>query len=135
MAVDVNITKKLDNNYVQVEVESKHVPKRYFKVPETKADEFCKSYNEFNKKQSFLSSLRVATPAVLTCAITNQFAQKLGSMTRWVASIGVGILTLMGTTYLNTNHVIKKEDELLKKYDATEFDYKPRKMEFLNKSK
>ena len=46
MAVDINITKKLDNNFVQVEVESKNVPKRFFKVPESKVDEFCKSYKE-----------------------------------------------------------------------------------------
>lgn len=135
MAVDINITKKLDNNFVQVEVESKNVPKRFFKVPESKVDEFCKSYKEYNKKQSFLSSLRVATPAVLACAITNQLTQKLGTMTRWASSIGVGILTLIGSTYLNTKHVINKEDELLQKYEAIEFDDKPRRMEFLYKSK
>ena len=42
MKLQTSITRKIDDNYVQVEVQSKNQDIRYYKVPEAKADSFQK---------------------------------------------------------------------------------------------
>lgn len=135
MAPIINVTKKLDNNFVQVEIESKNVPKRFFKVPENRSDEFCKSYNKFSTEQSIWSPIRIITPILLVTSTVNLFAKKLGKAGQWIAAIGAGIATAAGVINLNTQHIIKCENKLLQKHNAEEFIQEPQKLSFLNKSK
>ena len=50
MGIDIKITNKLDNNCVQVEVNSnKGGQSKYFKVPVDKADSFIANYKKNDK--------------------------------------------------------------------------------------
>ena len=122
MATEINITKKLDNNHVQVEITPKKVPTRYFKVPTQKADEFCKAYKNFDKEQSIWSAVRIAFPTVLLCGIANHFTKGKSKVTQWGAGVGIGILSMMGTMRWNIKTLIKKEDKLLQQFNAQEFE-------------
>ena len=51
MAVQAVISNKIDNNNVVVDIKSKRAPLIQYKVPEQRADEFCKNYVEKDKKE------------------------------------------------------------------------------------
>ena len=135
MAPEINITNKLSNNHVQVEIKSKNVPTRYFKVPEQKADEFCKNYKQFEKKQRINSAIRIAVPAVILCTIANYFTQGKSKLIQWTAGIGLGMAGIMGATRWNVKKLIKKEDELLNKHNAEEIIKEDKNLDFTKKSK
>ena len=135
MAVKIDVTKKLDNNFVQVEVNSPKVSTRYFKVPEAKADEFCKEYKDFDKKIRLGSMLRTFVPTLLLCGIVGKFTKTKSKLVQWAGAIAAGLAAVTGATYLNTNIFIKKEDALLKKHSAEEFSKESKQLPFLNKSK
>ena len=135
MAVEINITRKLDNNHVQVEVNSKNIPTRYFKVESQKADEFCKAYKKYDKEQNIWSPIRVLTPVVLVTSIANHLTRNLNKAGQWGAAIGSGILAAAGAIRLNTKLLMKKEDNMLKQYNASEFDKDEQKLSFLKKAK
>lgn len=57
MGIDIKITNKLDNNCVQVEVNSnKGGQSKYFKVPVDKADSFIANYKKNDKNTSFITN-------------------------------------------------------------------------------
>ena len=56
MAIDAKITNRLNNNNVQVEISSKDSQKRFFAVPENKADSFIKNYTKLDKKHSIIAN-------------------------------------------------------------------------------
>ena len=57
MGIDIKITNKLDNNCVQVEVNSnKGGQSKYFKVPVDKADSFITNYKKNDKNTSFITN-------------------------------------------------------------------------------
>ena len=111
------------------------MPKRYFKVPEPKADEFCNSYKKFHSNESVLSPMRVLVPVLLVTGFVNFFTRNLAKSAQWAAALGSGFLTAMGTTRFNTNFLMKKEDKILQSLGAEEIIQKPKQIEFLNKSK
>ena len=120
MAVSANVTRKLDNNYVQVDVTSKKTEPRYYKVPESKADEFCKEFTKTDKKMSILSDTSFVISTLLGCAIISILARKLGGAAR----IALGILGGVGLGFtsemISANTMVKKYEQLLKKHDAEE---------------
>ena len=125
MALEVNVTKNLGNNFVQVEVDNKNVPKRFFQVPENKADEFCKSYKQYHTEESIFSSIRTLVPILLVTGAVNHFAKNLGKFAQWGLAIVSGLATAYGVINLNTKLLIKKEDKLLQKFSAQEIEVKP----------
>lgn len=57
MGIDIKITNKLDNNCVQVEVNSnKGGQSKYFKVPVDKADSFIANYKKMIKTHPSLQT-------------------------------------------------------------------------------
>lgn len=57
MGIDIKITNKLDNNCVQVEVNSnKGGQSKYFKVPVDKADSFIANYKKNDKTHPSLQT-------------------------------------------------------------------------------
>ena len=135
MAIKLNVTQKLDNNHVQIEVEHPKVPTRYFKVPENKADEFCKAYKQFNTDQSVWSAIRVATPSILLCGIANYLTKNKSKTTQWITGIATGLVSVYTALNLNTKLLINKEDSLLKKHNAEELNFEVKSLPFLNKTK
>ena len=69
MSVSASITRKLDNNYVQVDITSKKMEPRYYKVPASKADEFCKDFKKTDKRMSRVSDYSFITSTLAGCVI------------------------------------------------------------------
>ena len=135
MAPEINIVKKLNDNFVQIDVETKKLPKRSFKVPETKADEFCKAYKQYHTDQSIWSPIRIITPLLVATSAVNYLARNLSKFSQWGLAVSAGIATAAGAIKLNTNKIIKAEDSLLQKHNAEEIIEQPQKLNFINKSK
>ena len=135
MTIKINISKNLNNNFVQVDVETKNTPKRSFKVPEANADKFCNAYKQYNKEETIFSSIRVMAPILLVTGLSNYFGKNLGNTWRWLLGLGSGIITSIGAVYLNTNILLKKEAKLLNQYNAEEIFQKTAKLDFLEKTK
>lgn len=127
MAVTANISRKLDNNCVQVDISSKKIWTRYFKVPENKADSFIANYKKQDTRNNWRSNLMMLTGALAGCFIASIFTQKLSKGIKTAIGILAGLLGTAGAIFTNATIVRKQEDKLLKNYNAEEIFYESKK--------
>lgn len=124
MPITSAVTRKFDNNYVQVEIQGKKYDTRYYKVPEDRADSFQAEYKKNSSKAGWVSNgLMILGLAALTAV--SYFATKkmenksLKTMIAMFAGVTGGIAgTFAGAKIESKNH-----QNLLYKYNATEIDY------------
>lgn len=127
-SIETEVTRKLDNNYVQLDVSGKRMPNRYFKVPQDKVDTFSYEFKKNTNKNNIDSTLILGGGIFGACTISALLAGKMGKAAKMtigiVSGILGGILSIWGTTELIT----KREQKLLKKYDVKELFYDNKKL-------
>ena len=123
MAVSANVTRKLDNNYVQVDVTSKKTDPRYYKVPESKADQFCKDFTKTDKRMSIISDTSFVVSTLIGCAILSLVTRKLSGIARIVLGILGGLSLGFASEMISANTMVKKYQQLLKTYQAEEIKF------------
>ena len=128
MAITTAVTRKLENNCVQVEIKSTNEGTRYYKVPQEKADSFQKEYVKNSKKMYNLSSVltfsSVLAAAALTLAITKNMANKV---LKYGISAATGIAAGVITTLSSNKSAVKSHKEFLNNYEAQEINYDNKK--------
>lgn len=127
MSINVSKTRQLDKNYTQVEVSSKKYPTRYFKVPQAKADEFCDAYKKNDTRTGYISAGIITGTVLLACGITGVLTKNLSKLYKNVIGVGVGLITAIGAMRAVTPLAIKREDKVLKQFNAEEINYKSKK--------
>ena len=115
MAVSANVTRKLDNNFVQVDVTSKKTEPRYYKVPAARADEFCKEFTKSDKKMSIISDVSFVAATLFGCAVLSIVTRKLGGAARILLGLLGGISLGFATEMFSANQMVKQYQQLLKK--------------------
>lgn len=122
MGLETKITNRLNNNNVQVEISNpKTETKKYFSVPENKADEFITSYKKNNKNVSvftntiFVSSILAGVLLVSAC--TRNIKSKA---LKWILNTTGGIVGAVCSFSGSDKYIQKKQDKLLKEYQAQE---------------
>lgn len=124
MAITTAVTRKLDNNCVQVEVKSPNQGTRYYKVPEDNADTFQKEYVKNSKKMYKLSSFLTFSSVLAAVAATIAITRK---MTNKVLKYGTAAIAGIGASFLasasSQNTAAKSHKEFLQNYNSEEIYY------------
>ena len=120
MGIDIKITNKLDNNCVQVEVNSnKGGQSKYFKVPVDKADSFITNYKKNDKNTSFITN--TAFVSSISSLATKKFI-KSGTL-RWIINTLAGIAGATGSVVASSNYIESRNNKLLKQHNAQQIYY------------
>ena len=128
MTLTAAVTRKLDNNCVQIEIKNKVGGTRYYKVPEDKADSFSKEYISNSKKMYRWSSLLSLTSVLGAVAVTLLLTKKMASnMMRYVISGVTGLVAGTISTASGQKTSVKNHTEFLKNYNAEEINYDDKK--------
>ena len=128
MALTAAVTRKLDNNFVQVEIKNNNENPRYYKVPEEKADSFSKEYVANSKKMYTLSSILNFTSVFGGVALALFITKKMASKGfRYVISGVTGAAAGLISTISGQKTSIKNHTEFLKNYNAEEIHYEDKK--------
>ena len=117
MAITTAVTRKLGNDYVQVEVKNSSEGTRYYKVPKESADSFQKEYVANSKKMYRLSTLL----SVSARRMTNQ-------LLKYIICGFTGIAAGLGASISSQNTAVKSHTQFLKDYDAKEIFYDRQKI-------
>ena len=129
MAITTAVTRKMDNNYVQVEVKARKDDVRYYKVPEQYADTFQKEYVANSKKMSRLSNLMFFLSFPVTVGLSYLCTKKLDNKNlRMAIGVCAGIIGGVGTSYAGVNMTTKNHKAFLEKYNSEEIDYSESKL-------
>ena len=127
MAIETKITRKLDNNCVQVEVNGKNMPTRFFKVPEDKADEFCVSYRKNDHGNSLIANTALITSVLggsfLGSILTGKVF-KFEKISRLTGGTIMACLAGFSSVFLIRNIIGNRNQQVLAKYNAEKLDYK-----------
>ncbi|MCM1004645.1 MAG: hypothetical protein NC408_09955 [Candidatus Gastranaerophilales bacterium] len=127
MTVDTKLTRNLGNNYVQVEASSKKSWTRYFKVPEDRADEFCASYKNHDKKMKKISNVTFVGAPFLGCILALPLTSRLSGGAKVATGILAGAGMAVGSVFMTASILEKRLNALLKKYDSEELFYDDKK--------
>ena len=120
MGIDIKITNKLDNNCVQVEVNSnKGGQSKYFKVPVDKADSFIANYKKNDTNTAFVSS--IFGGVLLSSLATKKFI-KSGTL-RWIINTLAGIAGATSSVVASSNYIESRNNKLLKQHNAQQIYY------------
>ena len=129
MAITTAVTRKLGNDYVQVEVKNSTEGTRYYKVPKEKADSFQKEYVANSKKMYRLSSLLSVSAVLGASATALLIARKMtNQVLKYVISGFTGIAAGLVATISSQNSAVKSHTQFLKDYDAKEIFYDKQKI-------
>ena len=124
MALTAAVTRKLDNNFVQVEVKNKVGGTRYYRVPEDKADSFSKEYVHNSKRMYRLSSVLTFTSILGALSLGLFFTRNAASKGLKYAVSGVmGLAAGAVSTASGQKTSTKNHTEFLKNYNAEEIRY------------
>ena len=125
MSVDVKILNKLDNNSVQVEINSeKNSKPKYYKVPEKNVDSFISEYKKNDKKTSIIANTAFVSSVFAGVILASLATKKLkNSVLKWIIGTAGGIagavLSILGTS----NYIDKSKNNLLKTQNVQEINY------------
>lgn len=126
MGIDIKITNKLDNNCVQVEVNSnKGGQSKYFKVPVDKADSFIANYKKNDKNTSFITNTAFVSSifgGVLLSSLATKKFIKSGTL-RWIINTLAGIASATGSVVASSNYIESRNNKLLKQHNAQQIYY------------
>ena len=126
MGIDIKITNKLDNNCVQVEVNSnKGGQSKYFKVPVDKADSFIANYKKNDKNTSFITNTAFVSSifgGVLLSSLATKKFIKSGFL-RWIINTLAGIAGATSSVVASSNYIESRNNKLLKQHNAQQIYY------------
>ncbi len=124
MALTSSVTRKFDNNYVQVEINSNKYETRYYKVPESEADSFQAEYKKNSKKANRLSNgLMILGLAATTVAAYFATKKMENKALKTIISLVAGVSGGIAGTFAGAKIEAKDHQNLMYKYNATEIDY------------
>ena len=127
MAVQAIVSKKIDDKNVLVDVKSKRAPLVQYKVPEQKADEFCKKYVEKEKKERLISNTTFFGAVLGACLLMNPLLKKIeNGAGRMTLAVIAGILTAVGSNFAIASALAPKHAKFLESYNAEFYDGKPK---------
>ena len=127
MAVQAVVSKKVDDNYVIVDVKSKRAPLVQYKVPAQKADEFCQKYVEKEKKDSRISNATFIGSVLGACLLMTPLLKKIeNGVGRMSLAIIAGILTSIGSNFAVASALAPKHAKFLDSYNAQLYDNRPK---------
>ena len=127
MAVQAVVSKKIDDNNVVVDIKSKRAPLIQYKVPEQKADEFCKKYVEKEKKNRLISNSTFIGAVLGACLLMNPLLKKIeNGAGRMTLAVVAGILTAVGSNYAIGSILAPKQAKFLNSYNAELYERKPK---------
>ena len=129
MALTTEVTKKFNNGYVQVTVNSKNNGSKYYKVPENRADEFQAEYKKNKKKLNWSTTgIMLATIAAVLTPVAF-FSKKIENKTyRTLLGIAAGVVGGIGSMLVTNKIEMNSHAKLLKKYNASTIDYSSSKL-------
>ena len=112
---------------VLVDIKSKRAPLVQYKVPEQRADEFCKKYVEKEKKDSLISNTTFVGAVLGACLLMNPLLKKIeNGAGRMTLAIVAGILTAVGSNYAIGSALAPKHAKFLNSYNAELYESKPK---------
>ena len=124
MAIDAKITNRLNNNNVQVEISSKDSQKRFFAVPENKADSFIKNYTKLDKKHSIIANgafMGGIFAGILAAGIATRKIKS--TAIRWGLNLTAGMIGAGASIYGTSAYMVKEQDKLFNTHQAKELSY------------
>lgn len=127
MAVDLKISRKLDNNYVQVDVSSKNMQTKYYRVPQNKADSFCANYKKNDKSMNFKSNAAFIGAAFAGCIGASFLTKNLKSAAKFAIGIVSGVVCGTAATYGMAGAMEKSYKNLLATHGAEQIFYDDKK--------
>ena len=122
MAIEVQISKNIDNNYVQVDTKSTRTGIHHYKVPNENSDEFCASYKKLDKKRKVRSDFAFFGAVIIGSAIANILTKNYGKAINTIAMIGSGLGVGFLTDIASRKIFDKKQDKLLAQFKAQEIE-------------
>lgn len=127
MSVQAVVSKKIDDNNVVVDIKSKRAPLIQYKVPEHRADEFCRKYVEKEKKERLVSNTTFVGAVLGACLLMNPLLKKIeNGASKMTLSIIAGILTAVGSNYIVASAMAPKHVKFLNDYNAELYENKPK---------
>ena len=124
MAINANISKPLENGYVQVDVTYKNGYKRFYKVPQNCAKRYIAEKTQQNKDMNLYSNIAFGT-SVFTGFLAAAFlTKKMDKMKQFLIEATSAILLSTLTTLGFINYQADQEKLLDRKYGAKEIFYK-----------
>jgi hypothetical protein len=120
MAITADVSRKLDNNYVQVDITSTKIGVKHFKVPKNKVDSFCSNYKKNEKKMSMYSTLLMVGSAIAGASLGYICTKNMNKTVRTIAEIVASVGGVFASIYGMANVMEKSSDNLLKKHGAEE---------------
>ncbi len=124
MTIDAKITSRLDNNNVQIEISSKDMQKRFYSVPENKADSFVKSYAKLDKKHSVIANTAFMGgifAGILAAGIATRKIKN--TAIRWGLNLASGIIGAGASIYGTSAYMVEQQNKLFKAHQAKELNY------------
>lgn len=125
MAVDIKVTRKLPDNYVQVDVTPKNMETRHYKMPADQVDSFTASYKQYDSKTRVNSTVLLVL-MVLAGAFTGTIIPKLlkaNTLFRVIGGVIGAFAGDIGSTMITAKNMEKNETALLKAHGAKELIY------------
>ena len=122
MALNSKITRKYDNNYVQVEIGSNSKSARLYKLPADKVDEFTNEYKQNSSKMAWAST-GLMMGAILATVMPTYFITAMNISNRVlkpVIGIAVAVAAGIGSIFISSSIERKSHSKLLNKYGAEE---------------
>ena len=122
MGLEAKITNKLTNQCVQVEIgNSKSETKKYYSVPENRADEFIASYKKNDKKISFFTNTAFVSAILGGVLLTSLMTRNLKSgILRWTLNTIGGIAGGVASFIAGDKYIQNKQNKLMQEYQAHE---------------
>lgn len=125
MALEANVTKRLDNKYVQVDITSQYNDPIYYRVPVQRADSFAKKYKELNKRNFFISNISLAAATIAGFSIANNFTKNIkNKFLKYMTDTLFGIGSVILTSNLLGNLNYKQIQNLSKQHGAQQIFYR-----------
>ena len=119
MKLESKTVKNYGNGYVQVEIGSNSLNPKYYKVPETKVDEFTKEYENNRKKTEFINGSIfigfVAGAVCISSALSKNITKKAMKV---LINIASGVAGGIGSMILTDKIEESSHTKLMQKYDA-----------------
>jgi len=125
MSIDAKITGKIDNNNVQVQISTARAEnKRFYAVPENKADTFIKNYKKVDKRNSIVANGGLFAGIFAGILAANAVTRTLKSTAlKWILNMTAGIIGAGLSIVGSSKYMSNQYNKLLQAHNAKEITY------------
>ena len=124
MAVELIISRNIDNNHVQIDAKRTRTGTHHYSVPKEQTDIFCTSYKNFDKKRNRISDIAFFGSVIIGSITASLLTKNLSNTARTIAMIGSALgLGYIGD-YIAKKSFNKKHQTMLANFNAQEIDFK-----------